>query len=344
MQERNKHHINLSMPPLLIETLESPPRPAEPYLLADYIELRCLVNADRTISKADVWDIIQERRDLGEDTDEFNGNNSDLQDEMASLPALRKDKMALNVDDWFKHLQYRRGAFKEFYPFFLSENGNALSCYKRMTLKHKLYVFLLLSSNLGYINKWHRNALTSSFEMASSAALQSYLPKEAKVYVFGKNSSNTGRYSGKLWYKIQKLAQDLKESVICRENEFDPVDTGDNGLDVVGWVPLGDSARGFLTVFGQCACTLEWVSKQHSSSEPSWADVITLKAQLNNLIFIPYCFRDATGAWHRERDIKKSILIDRLRMVYLLRKKNTLLRDIPYSLVDQALAQTEPII
>jgi hypothetical protein len=263
---------------------------------------------------------------------------------MVFLPALRNDKMALTVDDWFRHLQYRNGVFKDFYPFFLSENGNALSCYKRMTLKHKLYVFFLLSSNLGYINRRHRNAFAFSFEMASSAALQSYLPKEAKVYVFGKNSLNVGRYSGKLWYKIRKLAQDLSERVVCKENEFDPTDTGDNGLDVVGWVPFGDSARGFLTVFGQCACTLEWVDKQHSSSESSWADVITLKAQVNNLIFIPYCFRDATGAWHRERDIKKSILIDRQRMVHLLRKKYTLLRDMPYSLVDQALAQTEPII
>ena len=325
-----------SHPVINLERL--PARPSEQYLWADYIELLCLVNLDRAVSELDVIDRIEDRRDLGEGVDDA-GDRSERHTSRTGY----EDRTILYVSDCFSLLRYRYYAFKDFYPFFLSKGGDTLLRRKKLTLKQKLYVFFLLSANLKHVSKQYIPIFTASFEIASAEALHSYLPRGAKVFLFGKNPLNMGRYSGKLWYKIQVLAQDIRESVVADEGEFEPNDTGDNGLDIVGWVPFGDPADKFLIVFGQCACTLDWVVKQHSSGEAAWSGVISSKTPRNNVSFVPFCLRDLGGGWYRSRDAQGTILIDRLRLVRLLEGKYRSLKELPYDLVDEAVEQSESL-
>ena len=128
------------------------------------------------------------------------------------------------------------------------------------------------------------------------------------------------------------------------EKEYSPNDTGDNGLDVVGWLPINDTARGMLLVFGQCACTAEdWARKQSSSSASHWRETIQFQVPPTNIAFIPFCFRRNTGEWHKNRLIDESLLIDRLRFILLLPEMQRL-SAIPYDLIGQAIAQRDPLI
>ena len=49
-----------------------------------------------------------------------------------------------------------------------------------------------------------------------------------------------------------------------------------------------------LTILGQCACTEDWVSKQHSSSYAAWNGKLSFTSLPCNMIFIPFCFRDSS--------------------------------------------------
>jgi hypothetical protein len=173
---------------------------------------------------------------------------------------------------------------------------------------------------------------------------QNYLPSNAKVYVFGKNRYNQGRYTGKLWYKINKLAEDIGEGVRANEDNFSPYNTGDHGLDIVGWIPFDKNTPGFITVFGQCACTPKWVDKQHETKSDRWTPVISFTAYPNNMIFIPYCFRNEFGKWHNKTCIHKSIVIDRLRFNKLLAKKEKQVHlALPHDFINPFLEQHEEL-
>lgn len=147
---------------------------------------------------------------------------------------------------------------------------------------------------------------------------------------------------------MEKLAEDLNEELIAKERNFPPENTGDGGLDVVGWFRTGDPLASNLIVFGQCACTAEWVSKQHSSSANVWKKRIDFKALPSNIAFIPFFFRSTDGTWHNDDCIAESVLTDRLRLMHLLQDREstieTVFRSCPaYTLLEEVLEYEEPI-
>ena len=110
---------------------------------------------------------------------------------------------------------------------------------------------------------------------------------------------------------------------------------------MVAWLPIGksDAAPGVLTVFAQCTCTDEWVTKQHSSNATSWRRYISFTVDPTNIVFIPFCYRDSRGEWFNRTDIKNSVLLDRVRLVQLLRAKARTLSSFAYEVVDEVLAR-----
>ncbi len=322
-----------------LENLENLPRAGEyeTHVWADYIELLCLANEDREFSKADALDRFRERsRDLGEGGEELLSG-----DELS--PGEENDKWVQLVDNWFRHLYYRKEAFGAFYPFSFSPKGDVLIATDPLALEHRFYIFLLLSSNLRHVQSVI-HYLTSNFEFLSSEAMKKLLPASAEVHIFGANALHQGKYTGNLWDKIVALAGDLKERVLVSEAEFSPHDTGDKGIDVVGWVPFNDPAPGLPIFFAQCGCTLKWVQKQHSSSHSAWNPIMTFLCPPGNIAFIPYCFRNSDGGWHKSVDIHHSLIIDRLRLVHLLQDRLQHFEALPsHQIVEKILQQREPL-
>lgn len=330
----------MTSPPRPIMSVESLPRESkfETYAWADYIELLCMLNRDREFSKADVIDRIKERRDLGEG----------LEEDIASTAsaAEKKDIHQLRADNFFTHLDYRAGAFGNYYPFEISGDGDLISLKSGITPSQKLYIFLLVASNLRYVKEDCRGTITTSFETASHEALKRLLPDYAEVHVFGANELRAGRYTGNKWAKINLLAKDIKEEVKVKEYHYMRNDLGDQGLDLVAWIPFEDKAEGLLLAFAQCACTSDdWSRKQSSSSPAAWNSTLTFMVFPLNLAFIPISFRDSSGHWHQPQKIHESIVIDRVRLLFLLRGRTSFFEADPsYKIVEEILKERESIV
>lgn len=339
-----------------LKKLETLPPTYDSHAWADYIELLCLTSKDGRVSKADVIDFVRRRKkdlkegqpiegseaeeeDIEEDIeaeikieDEYE-DDEDIDEDILE-PAMADDKWNVRANDWFGHLEYRAGAFAESYPFRVAKGETVLvlsSSKSRVSSRRKLYLFLLMASNLRYFNESDRTSIASIFEVASFYALEAYLPPQSKLHMFGKHSLNDkGPYSsGTLWKKLNRMATDIREKVVCEQRDFKPNNTGDAGLDLIAWLPLeSEMRRGFFLVFGQCACTSQWVDKQFDTSYDTWKNYLSFTVYPTRLTFIPYCFRKATGAWYDYTKISATVLVDRLRLINLLKEKQVTLR--PY--------------
>lgn len=302
---------------------------------ADFIELLCLANIDNEISKTDLIDRFAERAsDLGEgDIDDFNEMEilEEEDNQQATRRALKTDLWDKRIEDLFKVIEHRVSIYGVNYPFSLE--GNSIKLIKpQLEGLHLLYAYLLFCSNLFLFEAADRLELANNFELLCLNALKNILPETAVVELFGKNPLNKGVYSGSLWGKIERLAETLNEKVHhgLSSADYPLQNTGDDGLDLVGYIPSGDLLPSKLIFFGQCACTPEeWISKQNSSAHNAWKNKISITTSINNIVFIPFCFRNATGMWVNIGDIHDSLLIDRRRLIFYFGESLCAFEDLP---------------
>jgi len=321
------------------QELQRFPRPRKlDYLWADYIEIMSLADADYEYSKSELISRMKRSSDLGSfDTIDHPTDSKTSAEE--------SDDLALLTENWFRHLEYREGAFGYYYPFSVTKSGDTLICDDNPDGYKIVYVFLLLCSNLKYISDTERADLTSQFEVLSTRAVSTILPEWANVHLFepGKGSDH---YTGGLPGRIETLAKDLNEKVAADLNRFDPNNYGDDGLDIVAWIPI-DSAPGIPILFGQCACTLKWTDKQRSSSSNKWRERVTMTAPSTNMVLVPYCYRGTNGGWYKPSDIVESIMFDRLRIIRNVDRAglgvNDALGQDARQIVDEAVQYTDPI-
>ena len=290
------------------------------YAWADYVELLALVSPDGLVTEADALDRTRDRKeDLGEGDP---AEASEETEEGTEKAAEADDGWERRIETWFEHLAFRARAFGDAYPFEYrpADPDRSVALLRRLafTDKQRLYLTLLFSANLRYVLA-EMPVLTGSFELLSAEVLRRLLPGTARVKLFGAGPPDPLRYTeGQIYKRMGELAVDLHERVTAEPTEFARQATGDEGLDLVGWVPFGDGMAGMPIVFGQCACTEEWVSKQHSSSALTWGSKMSRKCAPINAIFIPHCFRRADGSWHKQSAIVDSVLVDRLRLIHVL--------------------------
>lgn len=294
---------------------------------ADWVELLCVTDLDGEMDEARVREEAQQQsEDLGED------GLAVMRDDAADAEqgkAAKQDRWHRLVTDWFAHLRFRAAEFGPAYPFELIPGENRIKLKPGHTTAHQLYLALLMSANLRCF-KQQQSDLTASFELICLELFRVISPPAAEVHLFGANKLNHDIYSGgKLWDKIGKLADDLHERVLIEERHFSPRDSGDNGLDLVAHLPCGDKNPGKILWFGQCACTTEWVQKQDSSSGTAWREVIHLTSVPLNVICIPFCLRNTDGTWHQPQDQRGHVMMDRPRILYLLRNREDRLKPLP---------------
>lgn len=317
---------------------------------ADYAEFLCLANIDGEISKSDLIDRLSEReRDLAE------GNSSDIQEildlegESAPEPTERcrvDEVWTERVNSWFSVLQFRVEAYKDFYPFRIEENELFVE-FDTNNLYHKYYIYCLSCSNLYLFEPELRNKLTAIFELISVQVIKNMLPETAIVRLFGSNSLNDDPEFGKTVKcldKIKNLAKLLNERIGRDVNEvnFPDKNFGDEGLDIVAWLPTNDNLQSRLLFFAQCACTTKWVTKQSDSSYEAWGNKINFTSYPSNIVMIPFCYRNERGNWFKISDIRKCFLIDRLRMLSYLREADRIIDDVQV-FIDSIVSYKEPI-
>lgn len=279
---------------------------------ADFIELLCLVSKDKEISLGDVLTIASREESEGpERGSEETGE--------------QEDKLRRQFLDVFKYLENRVSLLGDFYPFsFVDEDTIAIDL-DTLTLKGKMYLFLLYCSNLFCFTPSDRYILTHEFESLSRFVLKQMYPM-FHVEVFGTASEEKDLfYGGTLLERFEKLAKCLNTElkVATKNNERYATGSGDGGLDLVGFMridPDGAETSFLPMCFAQCACSVEdWVTKQSSIKFDQWNQRFEELVHYSELIFVPFSLRDSNGKWTSSRvDQIVVIPIDRIRFLHIL--------------------------
>ena len=337
--KKRKYKKQANRPKTFLELLTETPSASQQdkHYWADFIELKCLVNRDYQFSQAEFQDVCKENKDL------LPKEKEESETEYIS----KGDRSEVFAQDCFDLIRSREKIFSNYYPFKLPESKKILIRKQKITLKHKLYLFFLFCSTLNY-TKSYLKALTDSFEMLGKEVFKNLLPEGAEVHLFGSGNSieKNKRYSGNVLKKIELLAKDLFEFSKVDQSNFAPTNVGDEGLDIVGWLPNGphDNQPHLLTFFGQSACTPDWVNKQHSSSFDAWSPKINLSVRPVNIILCPYSFRSSSGEWHGAHEIAGSLMLDRQRLIHHFQDNFKEFKKWPSrNVVENLIKEVEPI-
>lgn len=324
---------------------------------ADWVELVCLAHLDRAVQIDEMLDRYAEAKEADAEIAEEEANedatdaDSEVTDpsEVGDETAEHNDRDSARVRDWFKHLAMRERLLGEDYPFTLSDGGDELRLRPKLSRSHRLYVALLMMSNLGLFRD-NQNVLTNSFELLCLPVFRQLLPQGAAVHHFGANPLKKGRYSaGNLWARLNRLSADLGTCMVITKDHFAPENSGDNGLDLVGWMPMPDEPAGgpVLEVgrpilFAQCACTEEWKAKQYEIDDRSWAKVMRFATGYAAAVFIPLCPRRADGSWFKVQSFSSALCMDRIRIMHFLRGRLGECAKLPvWAVVENCLAPKE---
>lgn len=343
--------------------LERPPKARELHHWADYAELNCLASPDSLYSPAQLADHFKRGRDSGEVSDLSTQGDAVLDEQaLDSLLGLTDedvdtavvseltwdsdrdeegnpltggpltDSFTRQADDIWRYLRYRSGAFGDSWPFAIDPVARTLtlkSLLPELSVQQRVYIFLLLCSSLRYVQANASNALTRAFERVAYQAFIVAFPGW-EVHIFGTAATDGSRYDvGQLWERLLVLSADLRCRILAEREDFSDRDVGDNGLDLVAWLPLPERSKGLPMAFGQCACSpSEWRKKQSEVSEERWGEVLRLASPISNWTFIPFCFHNPQGDWETPHHVNKGILVDRLRLFSLLESRMDEVKDV----------------
>lgn len=307
----------------MFSKLNSLPGAPQLHRWADWAELLAFTSPTGTLSVPEFTETAE--RQLAYIETEGVDNQDDTEKEQEPLveeasqgPAQFRDAITGRAGDVFRYLEDRAERFSSTYPFTVDSSRRLITT-KELTQSRRIYIFLLSCASFRYVeHKAVQTSLASRFELLGLEVVRRMLPATNEVHLFGANSITHGKYTGTLKQKIEMLAADLGEKSLLTDDDFETGDSGDNGLDVVAWMSHDDSLPGKLAVFGQAACTPQWISKQHSSSPETWSAVMTLMSSPLNFTMIPFDFRRPGGTWYSKRHIHKSMVIDRQRIINYL--------------------------
>lgn len=305
----------------LFGNLDRPPGSPQLHRWADWAEVLCLTSGGLSIP--DLASEVEARKDtlhteLDDEVEPDNRSAEELKNPFTS-PDQFSDAVARRANDTFALIATRSVAYGEAYPFELDSAGRRLSL-RSSRMDRLIYLYLLACAGLRYVpSKADQTLFSTRFEWLSLDAFRSHMPAAAEVHLFGDNPVAGSRYTGQIADKIRQLGQDIREEIrVDLAAEFPPPGSGDNGLDLVSWLPMGDAAPGVLSAFGQCAATPKWVEKQHSSSADAWESIFGFTVRPTNVCVIPYDFRKLDGDWYAKHSLHGAFLLDRRRLMATL--------------------------
>jgi hypothetical protein len=309
---------------------------SQSHIWSDYLELLCVVDPRQEVSVDDMVKRLVGNEDLG-DTESLSSEfdeNLDSWDSLYSNQGQKRDNQSRSVRDWFSVLQYRQDVFGSFYPFKLSPDAQTISLAKRNNTfddAQKLYLTLLIASNLAYVQQNYRQKLTDSFELICVEALRNMLSTE-HVYPFSSKLGNKSRYTGNTQAKFERLAKDIGEMPSPDLSEISSRSTGDGGVDIVAWFDTGDTESSRVVLFGQCACSQKSWSKKRSEIHPDFLrPKIIFRHYPMGILLIPHAFRQSNGLWQNVQDVNAVAIMDRQRILHFLRTEGNLFIDLPAS-------------
>lgn len=319
----------------ILDAKMSRPTGSDLYIWCDYIELRCLVDKDRRLSRGRMQELLDDTAQMyGEQTDADVVNPADADadapgpDDADMLDGVPPGgghvgtRNEMRVAGWFKNLAFRAKTFGDAYPFKLSTDEQELEALPVDTPLRVLYVQMLMSASLRLVPKTRHDELTESFEETSHEIFKQLMPMGWEVHRFG--AKGASRYEGLLFDKLTALVKDLRGKLHLESRHFKANDRGDGGLDLVAWHPMaGDERDGLPVALAQCGCTSDgdgWSKKSLEAAPAKLKPHIHLLHSWSTYYFMPHDLTEATGTqidWQQRANLTETIVIDRSRLIRL---------------------------
>ncbi|HDT3785425.1 hypothetical protein [Enterobacter hormaechei] len=300
----------------LQSSLDSLPKSSFSFLWADHIEFKCLISQDKMYTIGQFKDPTDEEVNLASNNeDDLCYDNDSIIDIPPDLDLLKPDeKLERRWVDIKNKLEIRKKHYKNLWPFTFHDDILKLN-YDDCNINHKIYIFLLMSSQLKRFQKTKYSLLTNPFETLSAYLFKCLMPKGWNVKMTGAKAS-----SGKIYPKLKRLADELRATMVIDKDDFDEYNNGDARLDLVAWHPMGDE-RGFIPIaFAQCGCSpTDWEHKQLEAHPISMRNTFSTQSPALSYYFMPHDLLKGLSKWERRDKILEVILIDRFRIMQLIK-------------------------
>lgn len=290
---------------------------SHPHLLADLAEIILLTSYDDSdsLSQASLELLTKELPIDSNEIDELSDSYID--------DASTNDLIDQNIEDCWTQLEYRASVYGNYYPFQIIGEQLAWKPGKR-TQEECLYVFLLICSRLrSFKIKGFSQRAAKIFAKLSRQALVAIVGNKAEVRIFDANSDDRRNYFGTdLRHAMKKLANDLAAHNVTIE-EIDKLSPqGDEGIDLVAIHKFSDGATGSFAIFGQCASQeRNWPTKTLEANPIRLAGLFHCLHAPSNFVFIPVNYRTSSGDWVQSSKTSGCLLIDRLRIIELVKDR-----------------------
>lgn len=294
---------------------------SSPHLFSDLAELIASINytGRHDLYKSDLLSICaQEPTDFDEIDEERSSNAAE------SCDAAISDRSNRQLEDVWSHLEFRQATIAEYYPFIV--DGEKILLKQNLTELQRIYLMLLACSRLrsfpqsgGIRQKW-----AGCFTFLSKYALASLLPAHGIVRIFDANSEDRrSHYSTDLRQALIKLGQDLCVASI-NESECRKVSpSGDAGFDLIGIVGFDDSLSSNFAILGQCgAQEVEWPKKTLEAHPIRLRTYFQTHFDFQPAMLTPVLYRDSQGSWVDNSACAGVLLLDRVRILKLLSKRD----------------------
>lgn len=289
--------------------VKSPEMSAPIGVWTDYCELLCLTDEHYQIDQDQLSSIVIKSEDFARSSER--------------AQRIGKEKLTTIFQDVYSHVRLREQMLPGIYPFGLNEEDQLILKTGDFNSVNRLYIFLLLASNLEYVHSIH--SLTSDFEVVSLLYMRKLFPSMV-FKLFGSSNTNKMLKDTDVINNV-KLGDRINELSIFTTISTDPAgldklkknDHGDGGLDIVGVRPMGDERKSIPVIFGQCACSKDdWAAKQQSVSKDKWQKFLrTWETSVQTYIFIPIWNMNSAKQFENELDLSHCILVDRQRILHL---------------------------
>lgn len=294
--------------------------PNTPHLLADLVELLTLIGytGRDSFHSSDLSSLLNLSNTSADEVDHEISISSKTPD------AVLNDRIEEQLENVWTQLSHRSASLKDIYPFKIE--GDEIFLLPKLTSKHRVYVFSLCCSRLrsfiklkGAAQRWAKG-----FAIICKYAMKSLLPNHGVVRIFDANSDDRKEYyTTDLRKALRIMGRDLGVKRIDEDEIDKGSSSGDAGFDLVATVSFEDSLNCNFAILGQCGAQEEgWPKKTLEAHSINLSPYFHTTFSYPSVMFTPVFYRDSTGQWVTSRPTSGVVLLDRMRILFLIDKLN----------------------
>ncbi len=300
----------------MLQHIDVIPYGTDAFFWSDFAELRAIIHPDKCFSRGDLSRLIEQNSERD--------NANDCEKQWRSL-----------IDFCGIRIQTFAGG----YPFNISDDEDTLELDFSDTPAQRLYLGMLIAASMRYLKNTRKGEIARIFEQTCFQIFSKLMPEGAEIRATWASGGLEAPYTGHLYEKMVAVAKDIRGFPNIKPTHFKENNSGDGGIDLIAWHPMGDERNGIPISFAQCGCSRnDWTFKQAEAAPFSHGTKFNVRHDWATYYFMPIDLREFDGEWAYESKIGKVIIVDRLRMLSLATQYSIHGALPAFDYVDEALA------